>query len=113
MENKDIISLISNEIHIGTQIKKPSSVSSVLKIEPNKENAFLKYSIGKMGSSKTVSQEEFIEAFKKIKEDGYINRMWYVEKFPYQHKNKPCNFTTIGGVFEILKIVTYKNGYYK
>lgn len=56
---------------------------------------------------KGVTELEFEAAYNQIMKSGALTREWFNAKLPACAKEGGCNFTTIGGVFELLGIVRY------
>lgn len=101
------INTIINSLFVGMKIQKPTKQTEILKIM---EDGF-SYRIGKT-SQKKVTYEEIKEAIKEINQNGVLTRNLYKEKFPKIAKNKPCNFTTIGGLLVKFQLAEYKNNTY-
>ena len=73
------------------------------KIGEEKKDAF-QYS----GQSKYVPFDTLFACYKKITSSGSLSRDWFNQNFPFESSSRPCNFTTIGSIFEILKIAKYE-----
>ena len=56
---------------------------------------------------KGVTVNEFIAAHNELIKSGEFTRHWFNSKLPACAKEGGCNFTTIGGVFQLLGIATY------
>ncbi len=61
---------------------------------------------------KGITISEWEQAHRQLQENGEISRQWFNRNMPACAKEGGCNFTTIGGVFELLGIVTYQRGRY-
>lgn len=48
---------------------------------------------------KGVTLSEWKRAYERLESTGELRRSWFMEALPACHKEGPCNFTTIGGVF--------------
>ena len=115
METRMIFDSIQKQIKIGDSIPKPDTKKTkVIEIKPNRNGELsLYYSIGKQGNSKFVTKSDFENAFDVLNTKHEFTRKWFNEHLD-KKKSKPCNFTTIGGVFELLgKAKFIGNGIYK
>ena len=56
---------------------------------------------------KGVTANEFTAAYNELMKSGEFTRHWFNAKLPACAKEGGCNFTTIGGVFQLLGIATY------
>ncbi|GLR77184.1 hypothetical protein [Aliivibrio sifiae] len=56
---------------------------------------------------KGVTINEFEKAHQRLVNTGFFTRTWFNENLKACAKEGGCNFTTIGGVFEILGIAEY------
>ncbi|MGO9786687.1 MAG: hypothetical protein ACLPL5_07760, partial [Stellaceae bacterium] len=56
---------------------------------------------------KGVTNSEWKMACKRLRDSGDFTRQWFVQCMPACNAEGPCNFTTIGGVFELLGYATY------
>ena len=52
---------------------------------------------------KGITIYEFKKAFQKLKSSGELTREWFNKNLRGCAKEGSCNFTTIGGIFEILE----------
>ena len=60
---------------------------------------------GKDGSKphqKGVTVSEWKEAYERLVSKGELCHSWFKSALPACHREGSCNFTTIGGVFELL-----------
>ncbi len=65
-------------------------------------------------NKKYVPFDTLFLCYKRIFAFGELTTEWFKTTFPKEYKDRPCNFTTIGGVFILLGIAVYKNsGIYK
>ena len=63
---------------------------------------------------KGVTESEFEKAFIQLRKSGEFTREWFNEHLPSCAREGGCNYTTIGGVFELLGEATYSSrGVYK
>lgn len=63
---------------------------------------------------KGITIDELKQAYTKLIEAGELTRKWFNENLAACAKEGGCNFTTIGGIFELLEIATYSSkGCYK
>jgi hypothetical protein len=56
---------------------------------------------------KGVNQDEFEAAYLQLKEVGSFTRDWFNSNLVKARIEGSCNFTTIGGIFELLEIAYY------
>ena len=56
---------------------------------------------------KGITVPEFNEAFHELQETGSLTRSWFNASLPACAKEGSCNFTTIGGVFQMLGLASY------
>jgi hypothetical protein len=96
-------------LKIGTAIPKVEEGKSAKLIEFTKSNGdeSFKYSIGENGNGKCVLKSEIEESFTILQTSGKFTREWHKEHFPQLESGRPCNFTTIGGIFELLGYAKY------
>ena len=98
----------------GLKIPKPYAHSNYKIVKwayKNGEN-IMYYSIpNKMNINKpyikSIKESDFKKAYAQLLETGSLNRKWFNKELQHDSYCHPCNYTTIGGVFELLKIVTY------
>lgn len=63
---------------------------------------------------KGIAESEFEQAYRELMKRGRFTHSWFNENLRRCAKEGPCNFTLIGGVFEILKLSKYvKKGIYE
>ena len=63
---------------------------------------------------KGVTESEFQRAFQQLSTSGEFTRSWFNEHLSECAKEGGCNFTTIGGIFEMLGEAIYSEiGLYK
>lgn len=85
---------------------------AVAKIHGEKKDSFY-YLIGS-SNKKAVPFDTLYAAYCQLTETGTFSRAWYREMFPEEAANRPCNFTTIGGVLVALGFAEYMgNGVYR
>ena len=56
---------------------------------------------------KGITLSEFNKAYSELLKSGSITKKWFNSKLPECAKEGSCNFTSIGGVFEILDLAKY------
>ena len=56
---------------------------------------------------KGVTFTEFFRAYTVLQETGEFTRQWFRDNLPECNKEGGCNFTTIGGIFELLGLCEY------
>jgi hypothetical protein len=63
--------------------------------------------------TKGITRSEWERAHERLEATGSITRRWFDEVLDRCSVEGPCNFTTIGGIFELLGIARYGgNGVY-
>jgi hypothetical protein len=104
-----LISRIKAVATPGTRIPKPKSngIYVVLGWTVSRGEEALVYRIPKRPGTKRASQKRipvsaFEEAFAELTKSGTLTRRWFRASFPVLDHDGGCNFTTIGGVFELL-----------
>jgi hypothetical protein len=64
-------------------------------------------------STKRIPCSVFEEAY-KVLQTGEITKRWFVKTFPKVNKDGGCDFTTLGGVFQLLGLAEWsKEGVYR
>ena len=56
---------------------------------------------------KGITDSEFELAYQQLQRSGELTRAWFDEKLPACNKEGSCNFTSVGGIFELLGEATY------
>lgn len=92
----------------GLVFQKPNVSSVILKID----ETGISYSIGKNDRYKKVGFDVMEAAYNELMKNGTLKRKWFVENYPKQSKNSPCNFTTLGGLLQHFELATYNKGVY-
>ena len=104
-----IIDRLKAEIAPGTRISKPETHETyrvkgwgirrgeraLIYLVPNRNDASKPYPKG-------VTVSEWKLACEQLVTTGELRSSWFTSAFPEASRRSPCNFTTIGGVFEIL-----------
>ena len=67
---------------------------------PNHKNPASPYQKG-------ITKSEWQQAFNQLVTYGEFSRSWFQDNMPACAYEGGCNFTTIGGIFEILKYAIY------
>lgn len=63
---------------------------------------------------KGETQSEFEKAYQVLQRTGEFSRSWFNQYLPARAKEGGCNFTTIGGIFQLLGLAEYsERGTYK
>ncbi len=62
---------------------------------------------------KGIAVSEWEQAFHELMETGSFSREWFNEHMEPCMKEGTCNFTTIGGIFELLGLARYERGDYR
>ena len=58
-------------------------------------------------SEKGVTESELERAYEQLQRSEQLTHAWFKKNFPKCMKEGPCNFTTIGGIFELLGEARY------
>ncbi len=86
---------------------KRRSESALIYTIPNHKNPAKPYEKG-------ITESEFIKAFEQLNNTGEFSRSWFNTHLEDCAKEGGCNFTTIGGIFELLEKAKYTSkGIYK
>ena len=119
-KNSTIVNRIRTEIPDGTAIPKPNSSKSFTKKWGDRRGeAALIYTMPNHKNptsphQKGITESEFEHAYQQLKETGKFTRKWFETELPHCNKEGSCNFTTIGGIFELLGEASYSGqGSYK
>ncbi|MFQ5862326.1 MAG: hypothetical protein ACE5IC_04295 [Candidatus Brocadiales bacterium] len=114
-----IVEQIKNQVYPGTVIPKPEAKANfvvkgwgkrrgenalIYKI-PNHKNPNRPYQKG-------ITESEFRQAHRQIINNGNFTREWFDQNLQPCAEEGGCNFTTIGGIFELLGIAYYERGVY-
>lgn len=107
---------IHESIFSGTVIPKPEAKSDfyVKAWGKRRGEAALVYCIPNHGNpakphEKGVTESEFEKAFAELKRSGEFTRAWFDKHLPNCAKEGSCNYTTIGGIFELLGEAAYSS----
>jgi hypothetical protein len=73
---------------------------------PNHKNRTKPYEKG-------ITVPEWDQAFEHLTDTGDFSRSWFEQSMPACAKEGGCNFTTIGGIFELLGYATHEWGTYR
>lgn len=113
-EGKMIIDRIRDEINSGDVIPKPSGAKKFLVKgwEERRGSQALIYTIPNRkiqedSYQKNITMEEFETSYRQLEENGQFTRKWFNLNVSGCAKQGPCNFTTIGGIFELLSLAQY------
>lgn len=119
-ENSGIVNRIHSEIPDGTAIPKPNSSGVYTKRwgrrrdEPALVYTMPNHNNPNRPHNKGITESEFERAYHQLNQTGEFSRKWFGAKLPDCNKEGSCNFTTIGGIFELLGIASYSDaGIYK
>ena len=109
-----IMELIEQTAVPGTVIPKPEARGdSIVKCWGRRRGErALVYKIpnhndGKKPYEKGITESEWVEAHNRLNETGEITRKWLRCAMARCNVEGGCNFTTIGGVFELLGVARY------
>ena len=114
-----IVERVRREVRRGAVVPKPASTrdyvvkgwgrrrgeDALIYRIPNRRNPGHSYEKG-------ITESEFEEAYRHLRKDGAISRKWFDRNMQACAKEGSCNFTTIGGIFELLGIAIYERGSY-
>ena len=110
----DIVDLIERTVTPGTVIPKPEArANSVAKRWGRRRGErALVYTIPnhrdeRRPSEKGITESEWVQAYGHLTATGQLTRKWFEREMPECNREGGCNFTTIGGIFELLGIATY------
>ena len=108
---KCIVSVIRKFVQPGTPIRKPKSICTVKGWGERREEPALVYQIrGVRGvHEKGIMESEWVKAFAQLTRTGELTRDWFNDKLVDCRKEGGCNFTTIGGVFELLGVAVFSH----
>jgi hypothetical protein len=109
-----IVNKVRSFISPGTVIPKPENKGQfVVKGwgERRGEPALI-YSIPNHSNSakpyhKGITVSEFEKAYEVLERSGEFTRAWFNDHLPACAKEGGCNFTTIGGIFQLLGVARY------
>ena len=116
-----ILERVKSEISSGATIPKPNAKgeflvkgwgrrrgqSALIYTIPNHKKPSRPYQKG-------ICASEFEAAYRELKSSGEFSRQWFNSNLSACAKEGGCNFTTIGGVFELLGEARYAgNGVYR
>jgi len=103
------------EKHPGTEIPKPNAIAPFLikRIGNRRGEPALIYQIPSHSEKspfyeKGVTVTEFEKAYNQLLSTGEFTRGWFNSNLPACAKEGGCNYTTIGGVFELIGVAKYK-----
>ncbi len=58
---------------------------------------------------KGITVSEFERAYKQLTKTGQLSRHWFRQHLSQCDAEGPCNFTTVGGLFELLGEAVYES----
>lgn len=112
--NFETLMLKVKALDAGTPIPKPRSADSTRLVgwgTRRSEKALIYAMPNHKNSSKPhkkgVTMSELQQAFERLLENGDFTREWSNTNMPACRKEGTCNFTTIGGLFQIIGAATY------
>jgi len=114
-----ILALLNEKIAPGTVIPKPQARADFIVKGWGKrrgERALI-YSIPNHSNpgyphEKGITSSEWEQAFDHLMASGDFSHRWFKESMNACFKEGSCNFTTIGGIFELLGYAQYDQGTY-
>lgn len=112
---QEILKRIEETATPGTVIPKPETQNDYLVKgwgERRGERALV-YSIPNYGNpgyphEKGINESEWIRAFEQLTESGELSRSWFRRAMTACNEEGTCQFTTIGGIFELLGEAKYE-----
>jgi hypothetical protein len=61
---------------------------------------------------KGITASEFEIAYQQLLNNGELSRSWFNKNLSQCAEEGTCNFTTVGGIFELLDLAVYNPGKY-
>ena len=115
-----IIKQLKELVHNGTVIPKPDAKADfVVKCWGKRrgENALI-YFIPNHNKpnkpyQKGITESEWRKAYQQIINTGIFSREWFNNNMQSCNEEGTCNFTTIGGIFELVGIAVHERGIYR
>ena len=115
-----IVQRIKKSIKADTVIPKPEAKANfivkgwgirrgeeaLIYLIPNHNNPHKPYPKG-------INVSEWEKAYDQITSKNEFSRQWFNQNMPACANEGGCNFTTIGGIFELLGIAEYERGVYR
>ena len=115
MNNINITELLENKIKSGMIIPKPYSELpyKVKGFGMRRGEKAIIYKIPARTNTNSIHEKginfiEFKKAYDHLNKSGELSSSWFKENLPECRKEGSCNFTTIGGVFELLGLAKPK-----
>ena len=109
-----ILELIEQTATPGTVIPKPEARGDfiVKRWGRRRGERALVYTIPnhndeKRPHEKGITESEWVKAYDRLTEAGEITRKWFRCAMADCNAEGSCNFTTIGGIFELLGVASY------
>jgi hypothetical protein len=116
----DIVTVLEKIATPGTVIPKPEAKAdfkvkgwgsrrgehALIYTIPNHKNPSKPYEKG-------ITNSEWRKAYQHLTSAGSFGRTWFNQALPACAKEGGCNFTTIGGMFELLGYAAYNRGEYR
>jgi len=109
-----IFELIKRTMLPGTRIPKPRSKETYRFVRwgfSRGEEALVYQIPAKPGtkklSTKRIPRSVFEEAYETLLNKGEITKVWFANAFPKVDADGSCNFTTLGGIFQILNLAEW------
>ena len=97
-----------NEFTIKGLGRRRNEEALIYKIPTNKPDKYPN------GHEKGITFKELYSSYITLQETSRFERKWLADTFPKCVQEGPCNFTTIGGIFELLGVAQYdKPGCYR
>ena len=109
-----IVKLIERTVMPGTVIPKPEARGDFIVKGWGRRRGerALVYTIPNHNDEKSpyekgITVSEWVEAYDRLTKTGQITRKWFRRAMAECNDEGSCNFTTIGGVFELLGVANY------
>lgn len=109
-----IVERIKDAISFGTVIPKPEAKADFLvkgwgkrRGEPALIYLIPNHSDASKPHQKGITESEFEKAFSELLSSGAFTRHWFNQHLSNCAKEGACNFTTIGGIFDLLGEAVY------
>ena len=114
MKSSDTVLIEIEALPVGTPIPKPQSDDSA-KLDGwgcRRGERALVYSMPNHSKpdeprKKRVTVNELRQAYERLVATGEFTRAWFKECMPDCNKEGSCNYTTIGGIFELVRVAKH------
>ena len=114
MDDFDAVIADIKSLPIGTFIPKPQSDQSsrIFGWGKRRGEQALVYAMPNHSNptkphKKGITISEFKRAFEVLRSTGEFTRVWFGQHMPDCNKEGSCNFTSIGGIFELVDVAVH------